>query len=216
MSFFTGDPARNYQQSTLTPGQQPVLGQLTNAAQGKASGGIYGDLANYYKDLFAENGSAYNASAAPEMRKFNEQIIPGLSEQFSGAGGIGSSGFRNAATGAGTDLSERLGAIRANLRQQGAQGLHQLGQQALGTYTENVHQPGTGGFLDTAAPIAGGIIGSFGGPIGTAVGTAIGNYGAGLISNKGSTAPQMTAPQPKNQPGPGTSGKYGLPTFGGY
>src|ERR1051326_4068680 len=110
MGFFTGSKAKNYQQSTLTPQQQPVLTQLTNAAQGKASGGVFGDLANYYKDLYDPSGQAFSAFQAPEMRRFNEEIIPGISEQFAGmgSGGLSSSGFRNAAVNAGTDLSERL------------------------------------------------------------------------------------------------------------
>jgi hypothetical protein len=215
MSFWTGDEAKNYQQSTLLPGQEAILSQNINAAKKKGAGGAFGDAADYYRDLLSDDSETYNAMQKPEMRKFNEQIIPGISEQFSGAGGIGSSGFRNSATGAATDLSERLGAMRANLRQQGAAGLAGIGQSALGSYSENIHQPGTGGFLDTAAPIVGGIIGSFAGPVGTAVGTAVGNYGAGLISNKGSTAP-MTAPQQRGQPGGATSGKYNLPTFGGF
>ena len=78
--------------------------------------------------------------SAPELRKFNEEIIPRLSEEFAGmgAGGLSSSGFQNAAVSAGTDLSERLGAIRAGLRSQGAAGLANIGQQSLGNYTQDV------------------------------------------------------------------------------
>jgi hypothetical protein len=214
MSFWTGDPARDYQQSTLLPGQEGILSQNINAAKKKGAGGAFGTAADYYRDLLSDDSETYNAMQKPEMRKFNEQIIPGISEQFSGAGGIGSSGFRNSATGAATDLSERLGAMRANLRQQGAAGLAGIGQSALGNYSNNVHENGTSGFLDTAVPVAAGIVGSFAGPIGTAAASGAANYGMGLISNKGSTAP-MTAPQ-KGQPGGATSGKYNLPTFGGW
>jgi len=97
---------------------------------------------------------------APEQRRFNEQIIPDLAEQFSGHGGIGSSGFRNAAVNAGTDLSERLGAIRAQLRQQGAQGLSNIGGMGLQNFNENIHRPETFGLLGGIAEGGGKAAGS--------------------------------------------------------
>jgi hypothetical protein len=72
-----------------------------------------------------------------------------------GSGGLSSSSFRNAAVGAGTDLSERLGAIRAGLRQQGAQGLQNIGNMGLGSFNENIHRPATGGLLGGFAQGAG-------------------------------------------------------------
>lgn len=220
MGFFTGTKAKNYQQSTLTPQQQGGLTQLTNAAQGKASGGVWGDLTNYYQDLMDPNGQNYNDMQAPEQRKFNEEIIPGLSEQFAGmgSGGLSSSGFRNAAVNAGTDLSERLGAIRAQLRQQGAAGLANIGQQSLGNYSENIHQPATGGFLESVAPAVGTAAGAFfGGPVGAAAGNAVGNWANNAFGgNKVSKGTSWTGSMPSGQQGQGTSGKYGLPTFGGF
>ena len=214
MGFFTGTKAKNYQQSTLLPGQQPILNQLTQAAQQKGSGGAFGTAADYYRDLLSDDSQTFEAMQAPEMRRFKEDIIPGISEQFAGmgSGGLSSSSFRNAAVNAGTDLSERLGAIRANLRAQGAAGLAGLGQQALGQYSENIHQPGTEGFLDTIAPAIGTAAGAFfGGPAGAAVGNWAGNMFGNSISNKGKTSPFGNMPNPQN-----TSGKFGLPTFGGF
>lgn len=215
MGFFTGSKAKNYQQSTLTPAQQPVLNQLTNAAQGKSTGGVFGDLGNYYKDLFDPNGESFQSFQAPEMRRFNEETIPGLSEQFAGmgSGGLSSSSFRNATVNAGKDLSERLGAIRANLRQQGAAGMANLGQQALGQYSENIHQPATGGFLDTIAPAIGTAAGGiFGGPLGAAAGNAAGNIFGGKSVSKGT---DWTGGMPMTKP-QNTAGKWNLPTFGGF
>lgn len=207
MGFFTGSKAKNYQQSLLTKQQQPVLGQLTNAAQQSGAGGAFGGAADYYRDLLSDDSQTFNAMKAPEMRQFNEDIIPGISEQFAGAGsgGLSSSGFRNAAVNAGTDLSERLGAIRAQLRGQGAAGLAGIGQSALGQYSENIHQPATGGFLDAIAPA-----------IGAGIGAATGGWASGGFQNpfggksvsKGS---DWTGGMPQ-APGK-TSGNYGFPTF---
>ena len=156
-SFFTGTPERNYQQSLLGPEQQPLYNQLQQSAMGRGAGGVYGQAADYYRDQLSDDSSTANMQFAPEMRRFNEQIIPGLSEQFAGmgSGGLSSSGFRNAAVNAGTDLSERLGSIRAQLRQNSVQGLQSIGQQGLGTYNENIHRPATPGFLESFAQGAG-------------------------------------------------------------
>lgn len=163
-----GKPEQNYQQSTLGREQQPLYQQLQGAAQGPGAGGAFGQSADYYRDLLSDDSQTANAMFAPEQRRFNEQTIPDLAEQFAGFGGGGSlsgSGFRNAAVGAGADLSERLGAIRAGLRQQGAQGLSQLGQAGLGSFNENIHRPETYG-----------LAGSFAEGAGQGLGKAAGNF----------------------------------------
>ncbi len=143
--FGGGNEQGKFQQRPLlSRSQRPVLKQLTNAAQRPGAGGAFGESADYYRNLLSNDSQDYQDFAAPEMRQFNEQTIPGLAEQFAGmgSGGLQSSGFRNAAVGAGADLGERLGAIRASLRQQGAQGLFNVGQQAISpSYTGNMYRP---------------------------------------------------------------------------
>jgi hypothetical protein len=178
-NFLTGTPAKNEQVSTLMKSQQPLYDQLQAANAGKGAGGSFGEAADYYRDLLDPNSQTAQQMAAPQMRQFNEEIIPGLSEQFAGmgSGGLSSSGFRNAAVNAGTDLSERLGAMRAQLRQQGAAGLSNLGQQGLQSYSQNMEtQPGSQGLLQQAAPAIGTALGSFAGPVGAAAGGAVGNW----------------------------------------
>lgn len=169
MSFFSGTPGKWEQKSLLGPEQQGLYKQLLNAGQGRGAGGAFGQSADYYRDLLSDNSSTFNQFAAPEQRQFNEQTIPGLAEQFAGmgSGNLSSSGFRNAAVGAGADLSERLGAIRAQLRQQGAQGLAGIGQQGLGQYNENIYMPGTPGLFDTISQGIGSAIGGLGSQLGS-------------------------------------------------
>lgn len=175
-NFLTGTPEKHEQVSTLLPEQQPLFNQLQNATMNQGAGGAFGTAADYYRDLLSDDSKTSQMMMAPEMRRFNEDIIPGLSEQFAGmgAGGLSSSGFRNAAVGAGTDLSERLGAIRAQLRQQGAAGLAGIGNMGLGNYSQDrMTEPGSQGFLSQFAPA-----------IGTAVGTAIGGPIGGMAGNQ--------------------------------
>ena len=193
MSFFTGTPGRWEQRSTLGPEQQSLYQQALQAGNG-----AFGQVGNYYRDLLSNDSNDFNAFAAPEMRRFREQTIPELSEQFAGmgAGGLSSSGFRNAAVGAGTDLSERLGAIRAQLRQHGAQGLQNLASQGLQQFNENIYRPATPGFLEQAAPIVGSAIGAFGGPVLGAAGSVVGEkFGNWLSGNKPKDTTSLSSTQ---------------------
>jgi len=127
-------------QSTLRPEQEPLFEQAVNAGLAPGAGGAFGDSADYYRNLISENPSDMNAFSAPAIRQYTQDIVPGISEQFAGmgSGGLSSSGFRNAQVQGATDLAERLGQIRANLRQSGAQGLYNIGKVGLGNYSENV------------------------------------------------------------------------------
>ncbi len=161
-NFFTGTPATRENVSTLRPDQEDLYNQLQAANLGSGAGGAFGQAADYYRDLLSNDSQTMSQMAAPQMRQFNEEIIPGLSEQFAGmgSGGLSSSGFRNAAVNAGTDLSERLGALRAQLRQQGAAGLSNLGQMGLQPYSQNMEtQPGSPGLLNNISSGIGNIAG---------------------------------------------------------
>jgi len=152
-----GEGEKFQQKSRLDQQQQPLYRQLQSSAMAPGAGGAFGQSADYYRDLLSNDSQTNQMMAAPELRQFNEQIIPGLAEQFAGmgAGGLSSSGFRNAAVNAGTDLSERLGAIRAQLRSQGAAGLAGIGQAGLGDFTNNIYRPQTGGLFGGLAQGAG-------------------------------------------------------------
>lgn len=162
-NFLTGSPGKFEQVSMLGKEQMPLWNQLQSAAQGKPTGGAFGQASGYYQDLMSPNSQAFQSFAAPEMRQFKEDIIPQLSEQFAGmgSGGLDSSSFRNAGVRASTDLSERLGALRQQLRAQGAQGLMGLGQQGLSQMYENVYRPPTKGLFDYLAQAGGQAAGAY-------------------------------------------------------
>jgi hypothetical protein len=185
--FFAGSKGKFEQRSALGKEQQPLYQQLLASAQGQGAGGAFGQSADYYRDLLSNNPEAFEAFAAPEKRQFNEEIIPGLAEQYAGmgAGGLSSSSFRNAAVQAGSSLSERLAALRAGLRQQGAQGLQNIGQSGLGQFNQNIYRPSEEGLLQTGA---------------RATGQALGTAGSMFIGGK-MGAPQ-TLPNRQQQPPP--------------
>lgn len=218
--FMTGTPEVRENVSTLRPEQEGLYQQLTNAGKGRGAGGAFGDAADYYRSLLGDNSADYQAFAAPALRQYNQDIVPGISEQFAGmgAGGLSSSGFRNAQVQGATDLAERLGSIRANLRQAGAQGLANIGSQGLQSFSQNmVTQPGTEGFLSSVAPAIGGALGTaIGGPIGGFIGSGLGNLGSSWFGGSGSKVGANTSPygaQPKSSPNIGQGGGFQLPNF---
>lgn len=200
--FFTGSPEKRENVSTLRPEQEGLYNQLVNAGQRPGAGGAFGTTADYYRNLLSDENADFNAFAAPALRQYNQDIVPGLSEQFAamGAGGSGLSGsaFRNAQLQGATDLAERLGAIRANLRQAGAQGLANIGQMGLQPYSQNmITQQGTPGFLSSVSPAVGSAAGmALGGPLGGAIGNLAGNWFGGSGNKVGAnTSPYGSAPK---------------------
>lgn len=157
-NFFTGTPEKRENVSTLRPEQEKLYQNLQNAGMQQGAGGAFGDAADYYRNNLSDNPADFDSFAAPQLRQYNQDIMPGIAEQFAGmgSGGLSSSGFRNAQVQGATDLSERLGAIRAGLRQSSAQGLQNIGNQGLQNYSQNmVTEPGTEGLLNTIAPAIG-------------------------------------------------------------
>lgn len=103
--------------STLNPQQQTLLQQLLGSMSG-SEGNIqrnptYQAGESYLQRILGGDTSQFEA---PLMRQFNERIIPGLAERFSGVGAQSSSAFQQALGGAGADLAERLGSLRGQLQ----------------------------------------------------------------------------------------------------
>jgi len=143
MEILFGRPERTEQVSPFNQQQNQLFNQLMQALGGSGAGGAFGSTADFYRDLLSGDSETAQMMEAPLQRQFQQETIPGLAAQFGGmgSGALSSSGFRNAGVQAGTDLSERLGAIRAGLRQQGAQGLTSLGQQGLQPIQESIIRP---------------------------------------------------------------------------
>lgn len=99
--------------STLNPQQQQLFSQFSSLL-----GPLLGQSGGYLGDLLSGSSDALDRFQAPYMRQFNEQIVPGLAEQFAGVGGLSSSGFQQALGQAGAGLSENLAALREQMRSQ--------------------------------------------------------------------------------------------------
>lgn len=175
--FLFGSPEKHDRVSTLSPEQEQVLQNLMASLQGQGAGGAFGSAADYWYQILQDNPELMEQFMAPDIRRFKQETIPGLSEQFAGmgSGGLTSSGFRNSAVQAGTDLQERLANIRAQLKQQAAGGLSSLGQMGLGNYTQDVMtQGGTQGIV---SPLSQGLGQAFGQGLGGWANSAMSKFG---------------------------------------
>jgi hypothetical protein len=136
---------------TMTPEQQQLLTMLT---EGMGESGP--QMFQYLSELLSGDSQAQSAFAAPMMRQFQEETIPGIAERFGGVGAQSSSGFQQALGKAGAGLQENLAALRSQLQSQAAGQLQGLLGQGLGTRAfENIYMPQQQGLLHGLAGGAG-------------------------------------------------------------
>lgn len=165
MEFLFGQQEEMLQPSTMTGGQSNFLSQLLGGLGGPMASGQ-----NYLSQILGNDPQAQQAFEAPYMRQFNEQIIPGIAERFSGmgAGAQSSSAFGQAMGGAGAGLMENLASMRQQQKMNALQQLLGMGSLGLGAKSfENVFRPASLG-----------LVGSFAGGFGEGMGKAA---GAGMM-----------------------------------
>jgi len=148
MGFWTGESEKMMQPSTMTGGQQDVLSQLIAALSGQGSGGMFGQgLGQLGQQL-----QGYEPGQSPmeqmAQKQFQQQIVPGIAEQFAGLGATSSSGFGQQMGAAGAGLATDMAGMRQQQQQQAMQQLMGFGQMGLGAQSfENIFRPRTFGFL---------------------------------------------------------------------
>lgn len=131
--------------------QQQIL-QLLSGQGGQLSGPL-GEL----QKMISGSPEALKAFEDPLKKQFNEEVVPGLAERFSGAGAQRSSAFQQALGQAGTDLTTKLGALKGQLQMQGLQNLMPFLQQAFRPSFGLEQKPGGGFWSDILGGFAGGI-----------------------------------------------------------
>jgi len=152
--FVTGSESKHDRLNTRSDQQ---IGMQNNMLQGVQGGQSNITGMDWLQNLFSNDPSAFAAYEAPAMRQFNEQIVPGIAERFTGmgAGGRNSSAFQQQLAGAGGRLSENLAGQRANLRQGALNQIMQMLQMSMQPSFENVMYQGQPGLLQHFAQGAG-------------------------------------------------------------
>ncbi|MCK5019460.1 MAG: hypothetical protein KAS32_20545 [Candidatus Peribacteraceae bacterium] len=171
---------------TMNEGQLALLSQLQEMlSPGGQLGQGYGQSISQMTDLMDPSSEAQQRFADPYMREFQQQTVPGLAEQFAGAGGMGgglsSSGFGQALGAAGGNLQSQLAQLKSGLGlQAGQQLMNQFGGmtgQTLGAkpFGYQFQQGGPDAFSNMFSQWSGaGFPGA--GQAGSAMGDAYQNY----------------------------------------
>lgn len=134
-------PAGYQKLSTMNSGQRKLLQQLLGSLGGQQtniqSNPLFQQGSGFLQNLLSGSPESTQAFEAPAMRQFNEQIIPGIAERFSGlgAGSQSSSAFQQALGQAGAGLSERLQALRSGLQTQALPQALGFAQQPISNYS---------------------------------------------------------------------------------
>ena len=105
----------------------------------------------YLQDMMGGTSEDYDKFAAPYLRQFEEEIIPGIAERFGGMDAQSSSGFQQTMGKAGQGLAENLAALKAQLRGQAVNQFQNLYGPAGKNQFENVYMPAQPGLLQGAA-----------------------------------------------------------------
>jgi hypothetical protein len=128
--------------STKTPEQEQLISMLLGGSQEGGS-----EALQYLINLLGGDLSAFEE---PAMRQFQQEIIPGIAERFSGINAQGSSAFQNALGGAGADLASTLAQLRAQLQGEAADKFLGLGQNLTSQQTfENLYRPASKGLVQS-------------------------------------------------------------------
>jgi len=162
--------------STFNPQQQQGFQQLIQLLQGQLgqSQGLQGQGSDYISRLLSGSPEAFEQFEAPIQRQFREQTIPQLAEQFSGlgAGAQRSSAFQQALGSAGTDLSERLAALRGQLQLGALPQAFQYSQAPL-SGLQNLLGLNTQAFLERRPNFGQSLFTNLAGGLGSALGSGL-------------------------------------------
>ena len=145
LKFLFGSKPKIKQQNMLSPQQTTYHNSLLQGLAGPQNAGL-----SYLMKLLSGDEEAFDEFADPELRRFQEEILPMISERFAGLGALNSSGFQNATLGAGRQLTENLARLRGELKQNALGTLGNFTNQALQPHQASYQTPGRRGLIPSA------------------------------------------------------------------
>lgn len=159
---------RSAQLPNFTPEMMSLFQMLLGGTQGGLGGGL-----DFLSKLSSGDESQFKQLEAPAMRQL-QGTLGQIGSRFANAGALGSSAFQQEASGAATDLAERLQSQRMGLQQGAIDRLLGLSQNLLQQRPfENVMTPKTG-WKDILGGLLGGAGGAFAGQFGGGIGKQAG------------------------------------------
>lgn len=153
LDFLFGKGEKTQEFQRYTPEQQQYFGGLLGGAQQALPMQM-----QYLQSILSQDPKMMAQFQRPAMRQFEEEIVPGIAERFTGTLGPGaqrSSAFGQQLGQAGAGLAERLAAQRAGLGMQALGGMQALTAPGLGQMTDQAYIPRQAGIFEQMLPIAG-------------------------------------------------------------
>ena len=174
-SFWGGSDPYLQKYETMTHGEKSKYKDLLKRINPKSvdiqNSPLFQQASKYYQGILGGDTGAFEK---PLMSQFQQEIAPGIAERYAGAGAMNSSGFQQAMGAAGSNLTERLGMLRAQLQSGAAGNLANMSQMQTGNMMNLIQQlfstpsfgyanmAGQPGFGQGLAPGIGQGIGSYG------------------------------------------------------
>jgi len=145
MDFLLGKGEKTKQFDLYTPEQKDYFSQILSRGGQMQPQGF-----DYLESILSQDPEMMKQFERPAMRQFEEEVIPGIAERFTGQFGEGSqqsSAFGQQLGKAGAGLSERLAAQRGQMGMGAISQLQNMLSPAMGRQFETMYQPQTPGFL---------------------------------------------------------------------
>lgn len=180
--LFGSSKPQAIQTPTLTPQQTSLVNSTAQGLQPVQQSGL-----KFLQGLIDQSPEALQSFQAPALRQFQEEILPGLAEQYNSMGALHGSNFQQALLHQARTLSENLAQMRGNLGLQAtglAQGYNNPALQS--TFQTNFLAPKQGflqGLLQQVGPVLGAIATGGAGGLASAgaggLGALLGGLGGG-------------------------------------
>lgn len=164
-----------YEQVPLPKGGRQYQEGILNGSRGIEQNGAYSSGLDFLLQLLSQNPEMMQAFEQPYMENFQQNVIPGITNQFAGVGtgngGLNSSGFQNSLAQAGRGLQSDLASMRGQMQMQALPQALAYAQQPETNRmnilnqapNQSTYRPAQQGFLTSAlSNIAGGFAGGLG------------------------------------------------------
>lgn len=178
---FLGDKKEKQQRiKTVSPEQEAfinrILGQMGGQNVDISQSPLYQQGSGFLQELLSGSPEAFSKFEGPYQSMFQQEIVPGIAERFSGlgAGSRNSSAFQQSLGTAGRQLTENLAALRGGLQNSALGQSLAFAQQPISnfgalsslgltpTFATRITEGGPNALSQLMAPILAGFGGAFG------------------------------------------------------
>ena len=185
LDYFTGTPEQVKQYQRYDPTQQRIYQNVTQPGAQLEQNPLFQQGTQFLQSLMSGDMAAFQA---PLLQQFEQDIVPGISEQFAGLGMSASSGLNQTLARAAENLGTNLGAQRSQLMMSMLPQALQYSQAPMQEQMNLLNLQPQGQYLSPStegafAPLLEGAAGLATSAVAGPVAGVAGNYLANMLSN---------------------------------